>query len=210
MNRAALFVSLLLLGCSPEKARETLAEEPIAAADTVLEEVADSVTDASLDGTATSTVPLDVRQQLPAELEVHLDRTHGLWQFPTLTPTDLQRIPEEEQGPYYVQADFNGDKKQDYAIQLMERDSAFVYAFVMRSEGDFQEFLLERDKLYDMDNQKRSIHYLRLAKKTDRYYDYATKQHFTIAQDGISVGAENYTATYVWEKGKFRKFETGD
>ncbi|WP_210489294.1 hypothetical protein [Rufibacter aurantiacus] len=210
MNRAALFASLLLLSCSPEKARETLAEEPVATADTPLEEVADSVTDASLDGTATTTVPLDVRQQLPAELEVHLDRTHGLWQFPTLTPTDSQRVPQEEQGPYYVQADFNGDKKQDYAIQLVERDSAFVYAFVKRSEGDFQEFLLERDKLYDMDGKKRSIHYLRLAKKNDRLYDHATRQQTNIAQDGISVGAENYIATYVWEKGKFRKIESGD
>ncbi|WP_207434461.1 hypothetical protein [Sabulibacter ruber] len=212
MNRVLCFGFVLLLGCSPKKDPEDLSVLPPASdsASTSLEQVVDSVSNAPEDGTATtSTPPLDVKQQLPAELEVHLDRTHGLWQFPTLTDYDVQRVPKEEQGPYYLEADFNGDKQQDYAIQLLERDSAFVYAF-LKNKADFQEHLLERHQLFDIDGKKRSIRYLTLAKKTAKYYDYATRKQMSIPLDGISVGAENYTATYVWDNGKFRKFETGD
>ncbi|WP_125077659.1 hypothetical protein [Rufibacter latericius] len=213
MNRSFLLSVTLLLfwGCSPEKAQETLSTEPIAQDTASLDQVADSVTDTPIDGTATTTLPQDVKQQLPAELEVHLDRTHGLWQLPVLSTFDVQRIPKEEQGPYYLQADFNGDKKVDYAVQLLERDSAFVYAFLKKADNEFQEFVLVRDRLYDIEEKKRSIHYLRLAPDTATYYDYATrKKGVRIPHDGISVGAENYTATYFWEKGKFNKLETGD
>jgi hypothetical protein len=176
-----------------------------------LEEVVDSVSNTREDGTATaSTPPLDIKQQLPAELEVHLDRTHGLWQLPTLTDMDVARIPQTEQGPYFVQADFNGDKQLDYAIQLMERDSAFVYVFLKEKENEFKEHLLERYQLFDIDAKKRSIHYLRFASKENKYYEHGTKKSISIPVDGVSVGAENYTATYVWQNGKFRKYETGD
>ncbi|WP_181308450.1 hypothetical protein [Rufibacter sp. XAAS-G3-1] len=211
MNRIShLCPFLLLLGCSPEKAQENLTEAPISTVAAENEQVVDSVSNTRIDGTATTTIPLDVKQQLPAELEVHLDRTHGLWQLPTLTTYDAQRVPSEEQGPYFVQADFNGDNKLDYAIQLMERDSAFVYVFLKAPAGDFQEHLLERHQLFDIEEKKRSIRYLTLAKKADKLLDGATRKKVTLPQDGLSVGAENYTATYVWENGKFRKYETGD
>ncbi|MBC3542163.1 hypothetical protein ACFSC6_13255 [Rufibacter sediminis] len=211
MKRILYLVAPLLWGCSPEKAQETLATTTPAADTAALDQVVDSVSNTRIDGTATTTLPLDVKQQLPAELEVHLDRTHGLWQLPALTSGDLARIPQEEQGPYFIEADFNGDQKQDYAIQLQERDSVFVYVFLKNSADDFQEHLLTRDQLYQLEGKKRSIQYLTLAKKSDRYYDYATRQKdIVLPQDGISVGAENYTATYVWEKGKFRRYETGD
>ncbi|WP_205502584.1 hypothetical protein [Rufibacter psychrotolerans] len=196
------------MSCSPKKDPEDLAVVPVTADS--LEEVVDSVANVREDGTATaSTPPLDVKQQLPAELEVHLDRTHGLWQLPVLTDQDIQRVPPEEQGPYYLEADFNGDRQKDYAIQLLERDSAFVYAFI-KEKDDFKEYLLERHQLFDIAGKQRSIRYLTLAKKNGKYYDYTTRKSMTIPQDGISVGAENYTATYVWEKSGFRKFETGD
>ncbi|WP_148041360.1 hypothetical protein [Rufibacter immobilis] len=211
MMRILCVCLLLLWGCKPEKVQEQAELPAAASAPATLEETVDSVANTRIDGTATTPSPrLDVKQQLPSELEVHLDRTHGLWQFPTLTDSDVQRIPQEEQGPYFLQADFNGDQQTDYAIQLVERDSAFVYAFVRQADDEWKEFLLEREQLYLIDGKKRSIRYLKLAKKTDKYYDYATRKRMTIPQDGISVGAENYVATYVWEKGKFRKFETGD
>ncbi|ALJ01070.1 hypothetical protein [Rufibacter tibetensis] len=212
MNRFLYICLLGLVSCSPEKSAEEISTAPAASANSpVLEQVADSVSNTREDGTATaSSPPIDIKQQLPAELEVHLDRTHGLWQFPTLTDADVQRIPQEEQGPYFVQADFNGDKQQDYAIQLMERDSAFVYAFVKEKDNEFKEYLLERNKLLDVAAKKRSIRYLRLASKQAKYYDYGTRKNIKIPYDGVSVGAENYTATYVWDNGKFRKYETGD
>jgi hypothetical protein len=211
MNQAPLLFSfILLLGCSPEKAQENLTNAPVAKVAARNEQVVDSVSNTRIDGTATTIFPLDVKQQLPAELEVHLDRTHGLWQFPTLTTQDAARVPKEEQGPYFVQADFNSDKKMDYAIQLMERDSAFVYVFMKSTPDDFREHLLERHPLEDVEKKKRSTRYLKLTKKADKLYEGATRKEVAMVQDGISVEAENKTATYVWENGKFRKYKSRD
>ncbi|GGK79910.1 hypothetical protein ACD591_08200 [Rufibacter glacialis] len=206
MNRVLCSCFLvLLISCRPEKD----ADAP--AVDQTLGQTVDSVSNTRIDGTATaSSPPLDIKQQIPELLEAHLNRTHAAWKFPTLTEFDVQRVPQEEQGPYFIEADFNGDTRLDYAIQVVERDSAYVYVFLRDKENGFQEYLLEQDQLYDIDAQKRSIRYLTLAEKAHQYHDYGTRKTISIPHDGVSVGAENYTATYVWDNGKFKKYETGD
>ncbi|MGV3539846.1 MAG: hypothetical protein ACO1OQ_08550 [Rufibacter sp.] len=209
MYRIACLFFLFLLSCKPQENNEGVPASPEAGA-AVLEETADSVSNARKDGTQISPeVPLDIKQQLPAALEVTLDRTHGLWQFPSLTTADAQRVPKEEQGPYFLEADFNGDRKPDFAVQIVERDTAFVYAFVSTSKTgeNWQEYLLEKNALQVQEGKKRSLQFLRLAKKSDKVN--TQEKNFTLPNDGISVGSEKSTAIYVFDDGQFRQYNTG-
>lgn len=205
MSRLVCIFLLLLVGCNAKEDR--LANEDQALAQTV-----DSLNDANIDGTETTTgPPIDLKRELPSELEVSLDQRQGIWELPTLTDFDAQRIPKEEQGPYYLQADFNGDKQLDYAVQIVKNDSAAVLALIKTKDGDgWEEHVLQKNALQNIEGKERSLYYLSLAKKEDKYYNYNTQKNFTISNDAISVGAENYTATYVYEEGAFKKYETGD
>ncbi|AKQ45876.1 hypothetical protein TH63_09840 [Rufibacter radiotolerans] len=210
MNRTFFLPLLVLLGCGADNAKEEVTALP-AKNDSALAEVADSVNNARQDGTDTNAgLPVDKKQQLPAELEVYLDRTHGLWQFPALSDQDLARVPKEEQGPYFLQADFNSDQGQDYAMQIVEKDTAYIYAFLKNKTGDdFEVHLLEKNALITQEGKKRSNRYLMLAKKSGKYYDQVLKKERVIPQDAVSVGKDESLAYYIWEDSKFRKNESG-
>ncbi|GAB2539263.1 hypothetical protein [Rufibacter soli] len=211
MTRLFAFCLLLLFGCGPEKAKEEVKALPKRKANAALEQVADSVSNARQDGTDTSTgLPLDIKQQLPAELEVYLDRAHGLWQFPSLSNQDLARIPKEEQGPYFLQADLNQDRLLDYAIQIVEDDTIYIYAFLKnKTDEDFTVHLLEKHPLLARDGKKRSNRYVQLAKKSERYYDKVLQKEITMPQDAVAVGNEDTLVVYLWAQGKFKKAATG-
>ncbi|MBA9079747.1 hypothetical protein [Rufibacter quisquiliarum] len=209
MYRLACVVLIALISCKPQTNHGGLPDSP-AAAEPALENTADSVGNARKDGTHISShVPLDVKQQLPALLEVSLDRTHGLWQYPTLTEQDAQRIPQGEQGPYYLEADFNGDAKQDYAVQIVERDSAFIYAFLSgKNANELEEYLLEKHPLTPIEGKKRSLRYLSLARKDGKPNESASSK--SLPREGITVGTENSAVTYVFEKGAFQRYKPAD
>lgn len=202
---------LFLLSCNAQQEHTGVVASTLSDS-SALEETIDSVNDTRLDGTETSaSLLVDSNQQLPTALEAHLKRNHGLWQLPILIDDDAERIPSREQGPYFVEADFNGDEQADYAVQIVKGDSSFMYAFLNIKNGQtWQEHLLEKHPLIEIKGKKRSFRFLTLAKKTNRYYNYSTQENFSLPQDGISVSIENSTATYVWENGKFKKYETGD
>lgn len=205
MNRYLSFLLLFsFFGCKPKQNNEGVPKEP-AAGVPVLEATVDSVGNARKDGTKTAPeVPIDVKQQLPAALEVNLDRTHGLWQFPTLADEHISNVPKGEQGPYFLEADFNGDRKTDFAVQIVERDSAFVYAFTStKNENEWQEHLLEKHPLTQQQGKKRSLQYLQLAKPT------GTSQTSASA-NGITVMGKNSTATYVFADGQFNRSRAGE
>ncbi|GAA4300577.1 hypothetical protein [Nibribacter koreensis] len=115
-----------------------------------LEQTIDSANNSRQDGTVATVSPAqDVKQHLPPELEVVLDQTHPLWQWPSLSDLDRARLTQDQQGPYFLQKDLTGDKKVDYVVQLAEGDSVKVVAFMRpRQEGaSWQETTLARKKV---------------------------------------------------------------
>ncbi|MFC6998151.1 hypothetical protein [Rufibacter roseus] len=205
MNRIVIFMLLLLVACKSK-------EDQMAHESQALEQTIDSLNNANIDGTETTTgPPLDIKKELPSELKASLNQRQGKWELPTLTDVDAQRIPESEQGPYFLQADFNGDQRTDYAVQIVRNDSASVIVYIKKDKGgDWEEHVLQRNALQNIGGKNRSLYYLSLAKKDGKYYDYSTQKNLIFPNDAVSVGAENYTATYVYENGKFKKYEAGD
>jgi len=213
MNRIfPLLLVFLLLGCGPKEAKEEVSALPAPGRPSTLEEVADSVSNTRIDGTDTDTntgLPQDPKQQLPAELEVFLDGAHGLWRFPPLPAQDSLPVAAGEQGPYFVQADFNRDRQPDYAVQIVERDSVFLYAFVRNSGKDgFKEHVLDRYFLGKAKDANRNPHYVSLAREQHRKSGENPGEKAQAGLAGILVKSAKGSDLYVWEKGKFRKTTT--
>ena len=194
---------VFLLSCQPKETAEvgTTAVQPDS-----LEETVDSANNSRQDGTVTDTgAPEDVKQQLPPELEVLLDQTHGLWQLAQVQDLDQALLTQDQQGPYFLQTDLDADKRTDYVVQVAEGDSVRVYAFLRpkTEEHPWQETILERKRLLTIETAKRSPFYLSLLEER---LDTTVSRHTSgKKREGILVNEGSKATWHQWQKGKWIK-----
>ncbi|AMM52550.1 hypothetical protein TH61_17055 [Rufibacter sp. DG15C] len=131
-----LVLCCLFLGCQSKDVQEVPVTSVIGDS-LLLDSTVDSVATEKQDGTLTAVgPPKDVKQQLPSELEVVLDQTHGMWQLPLVQDQSLSRFTQDQQGPYFLQTDLDKDQRVDYAVQITDGKTATVLALMRpKQEG---------------------------------------------------------------------------
>jgi len=146
--------------------------------------------------------------EIPEKIKEHLDGLCSGWRFVDnyvifeyMHPDRLKDYPFN---PNLIQGDFNGDKQQDYAVQINCTDSSeLIIAFLAVVDG-YQHHLLNS-------HSGRSDNYLWLRKKGDKAYDFETEKNFEFPSDAIEVVVWEKAATsYIFINGKLREFATGD
>jgi hypothetical protein len=78
---------------------------------------------------------LPAQAALPRQLTQMLAQRYPGWRLATVEPT-VRRTLKPGSSPAWIAGDFDGDKKRDYAVQLVREDSAQVLlAFLRRGTG---------------------------------------------------------------------------
>jgi hypothetical protein len=131
-----LVLSCLCWGCRSKDVKEVPVTSVLGDS-LLLDSTIDSVTTERQDGTLTAVgAPKDIKQQLPPELEVVLDQTHGMWQLPLVQDQDVARFTQDQQGPYFLQTDLDQDTRVDYAVQITDGKTVKVLAFIRPKKED--------------------------------------------------------------------------
>jgi hypothetical protein len=144
---------------------------------------------------------------LPVEVRVTLAQQYPGWRFAAQSAVRLKR----GQSPEWVSADFDGDGRADYAVQIVRPappDTAqLVLAFLRRAEG------YEMHELLGYPQNEHS--YLARARRGERRPDLDQdpngQKRFVLRHDGVDVlYAEKAGHTCLYEDRRFRCVLTGD
>jgi hypothetical protein len=140
--------------CRPqEKARPVAAE----LADTVaLAGQVDSAHQVSQDGLDYLPLQTGTYQQLPAAVTEILNQQYPGWALPELPADFLKQADRQAQGPYFVQADFDANGLEDFAVQFQFRDSTLVAAYLQQRRQPPLKFILARQPLVRVKGEKKS------------------------------------------------------
>ena len=117
--------------------------------------------------------------------------------------------PSEEQGPLLVKGNFDGNELQDIALQVRHQKNIIVVA-LLQDSSQWQLHELKKDILFNDRGAYKSLYFVYLTVAGSKIYNYRTRQNFTTPFDAVSVGIDNRSTTFVYEKGKFVAYDTGD
>ncbi len=129
-----------LAGCNATEKKPDIKTDP--------EAVRDTLENTKKDGVAVEKPILTEKEKMPPALIAALDQTHPGWELPEFSPAWLANFDDSLRNLTWVKGDFDKNKTEDYAIQVLIKDSISVIAFLQQPRSDrFNHFLLERGPL---------------------------------------------------------------
>lgn len=150
--------------------------------------------------------------ELPAAARLILDKKYPGWKLPKVREDIRQYFKKSDAELNLVQGDFDGNGRQDYALQIeygVEFDSGgrahpkIHFVALIQRAGKF--------KLHIVDADGGGRDFIAIWKKGEQGYSYETQSRFIFANDAVeAVFFEKAAVSYVFEKGKFRAIVTGD
>jgi hypothetical protein len=131
--------------------------------------------------------------QLPTDLTTYLNRQSPGWTLPFISREYLQQTNRNPTGPYYVQADFNQDSIQDFAVQYQFKDTIYIKAFLKNQAGRLQEYSLAKYPFNGTDTKKESKLYLSLLTKGKEIImdTVPEKRKLILPQNAVAVDSNN-------------------
>jgi hypothetical protein len=144
---------------------------------------------------------------LPAGISGLLDKAEPGWQLAPTAPQLSAWLAESKLGwePSLIEADFDGDGRKDYAVQILtKRSHQRVAVFLQRDQG-WQTVWLTDDK-------PDRFTCLALYRKGEKDFDFERMKPFRYAVDSLGVLYSQTTAlTFSWKgKGFERRAAPGD
>lgn len=198
-----LLLLVLLFNCSPKN--EEVTEEHI---DTDLSgDAVDSAANTRRDIVERPGTEEADPMALPQPVLQLLERHYTGWKQPTLLEGVAKNARRQNQGPYHVRGDFNGDNEQDFAVQIQQGDHVVVIAFV-HNAGNWEVQELKKDILFNERGRLKSLYYLYLTEAGAKLASDETNQDFETQHDAVTVGINDDATTYVLENGRFRGYST--
>ncbi|TXK49645.1 hypothetical protein FVR03_06015 [Pontibacter qinzhouensis] len=203
INRLAPAVMLLFFACGPKA--DTVTTDNISSPDSTSEAVINS----PKDGTATSPEDENWKQVLPQEVKALLNRRYPGWEQPVLVKEVGRQMPPKAQGPLLVKADFDGNNKEDLALQVRYKEEVLMLAF-LQQEASWQLHQLKKDILFNERGKLKSPFYLYLAKAGLRVRNANHPQPTATKVAAIGIGLDDNVTVFVYEAGSFQAFEVVD
>jgi hypothetical protein len=119
-------------------------------------------------------------EHLPDQVRRLLDAEYRGWTFPTIAKEDIDLCwpPHSPYEPTLLWADFDGDAKIDYAVEVEVKGTSPLLVFLARGSS-------YEKRVVDADLRQAGI--LTLAKRGTRYFDHERNRSGTYSLDTISV-----------------------
>ncbi|MBF9252657.1 hypothetical protein I2I11_05080 [Pontibacter sp. 172403-2] len=201
-----LLLLLAMAACSPKNEEVTDEQIEVGADGQALDTIANTKKDALKTDEKTISPTLPIAQPVLQLLE---QRYPG-WKQPELTAMAEQNAATGEQGPTLVHGDFNGDNRQDYALQLQQQRNLVIAAVLDAGDGSWELYELKQDKLLNEQDSLKSSYYLYLIDKGEIIENTSTAGGTAAPNDALGVGnAANHTA-YLYQNGKFEPYSPAD
>jgi hypothetical protein len=201
-----IFCFYLNLGCNPRKTNASL---PELSDSTSLSAVVDSANFLSQDGLDYLPLNTGSYEQLPQLLTELLNQKYAGWALPTIPAEHLGKAKNTAPGPYFLQADFNGDEVGDYAVLYQYQDSVTVAAYLQKKQGNPQEIILERQPLETGEGEKYSLLFLSQKKKGTTVYDAQINKKVKLPLNAIGVGNEQTAHLFLFNGRTFSRLNIG-
>lgn len=194
---------LVISACQPEKkGREALSIPPDT---TSLKQLADSGSFLGQDGLDYAPLHTGTFDQLPSELNATLNTNYPGWTLPNLAKEYLEKTKRNHTGPYFLQADFNGDSTLDFAVQYLYKDSIYIKAYLQQPDKKLQEFGLDQFWFKSGASKEESRLYLSLLAKGKENLQDMVPEKEKLPQPAIAVNHHSNSFLYYFDGQKFKK-----
>jgi hypothetical protein len=120
----SLIICSFLLACTPKN--EEVTEEQIEVGSAT--EVLDSIVSTRKDAVQTDENNITPTFPMPQPIIQLLTERYPGWEEPVYTEGVKEAATAYTQGPSIIRGDFNGDSRQDYALQLQQQNSIIIVA----------------------------------------------------------------------------------
>lgn len=204
--RWSLLLLLAMAACSPKNDEVTDEQIEVGTNGQALDTIANTKKDAL----RTDEQVIDPTLPMPQPVLQLLEQHYPGWQQPDLTAAAMQNAPGGIQGPTLVHGDFNGDNRQDYALQLQQQDKLVIAVVLDAGDGSWKAYELKQDMLFNDDGNLRSQYYLYLIDKGKRLKNPDSAESMEAPYEALGVGTEQNNTAYLYQNGEFKAYNLAD
>ncbi|MCJ8164657.1 hypothetical protein MKJ04_07350 [Pontibacter sp. E15-1] len=197
-----LALACAAFSCGPKN--EEVTEEQVTLSPT--DEALDSIVDTRKDALQTDENETNPTLPLPPEVMGLLTQQYTGWAQPELTSEAKEQAENHEQGPMIVRGDFDGDTRQDVALQLSQNDQLIIVAALQRQEGIYTLQKLKQDILFNDRGKLKSMYYLYAVEEGEKLRNEQTMTETEAPYKAIGIGIEGNDTVYLYDNGTFGTF----
>ncbi len=169
------------------------------------EKVKDQVnpdTKASIDSVARTSSRGDIVFPVPDTLTRLLSQERPNAKIPPFPDQVITDKRFQVNNPLYLTGDFNGDKNRDYAVQVMDKDSIHMLAYLDYA-GQAKEVKIATYAAQKLKQGYYTLYKLKLAPKDSVVIDYKTQKPKPLSTDGVVIMQEARSSLYLLQNGRF-------
>lgn len=206
MKHLLYLLPLCLLACSPEN--EEVQDEHVEVAPPA--EALDSIADTEKDALRTDENEISPTLPLPPPVMRLLADKYPDWESPEVSKEAQQQAEEHLGSPAVTRGDFDGDTRQDVALQLQKGEEIVIVAALQQQDGNYSLVELDRDILFNERGTLKSLYYLYSLPQGEQVQDMHNMNEIELPHDAIAVGVGNEVNVYLYQNGDFASFALED
>ncbi len=195
MIRSALLFILIVTACGPENEKLPITQVPI----TQPAKTLDTLANPEKDGLQAE-LPETLLPFTPEVIEL-LNQAYPGWQQPHLPADTLKQ--DEVSGPLIVKGDFNKDKVQDMALQLVANNRLVIVA-LLSDQTIKKQFILQELTSSAQPAGDTSAYELELIQEGTELKNADNEATHILLHDAIGIKKEGKLMVYFWEDGKLK------
>ncbi|MDX5437852.1 MAG: hypothetical protein LPK03_11690 [Pontibacter sp.] len=200
-----LALPFLLLACSPEN--EEVQDEQVDVAPPA--NALDSIADTQKDAVRTDENEISPTLPLPPPVMRLLADKYSNWEKPDIAASAQLHAEELNNSPGVARGDFDGDSRQDVALQLTQGKEVVIVVALQPEDGSYKLVELKRDILFNERGVLRSLYYLYTINQGEDLQSIANGNDVELTHDALAVGIEDDVTAYVYQNGVFQSYATG-
>ena len=204
MRKKLYLLGLLVIAVACGPKNEEVRDEQVEV--TPPAEALDSIANTQLDGLQTDENDIDPTMPMPQPVMQLLSEQYANWEKPTLTEEALEQSADYLQAPMIVRGDFDGDTRQDLALQLQQGNDLVIVAALQEQEGAYELYELKRDILFNERGTLRSPYYLYLIEQGEPLHMDTESEEAKAEHDAVALGIEGEDVVYLFEGGTFTSY----
>lgn len=204
MKKTLYLMGLLYIAVACGPKNEEMQDEQVEVAPPA--EALDSIADTEKDAVVTDENDINPTMPMPQPVLQLLTEKYQGWEKPTLTEEALEQAENHPQAPVIVRGDFDGDTRQDLALQLQQGDDLVIVAALQEQEGAYKLHELQRDIMFNERGTLKSLYYLYLVEQGDTLRNGEENDEIAAAHDAVAVGIEGEAVVYLYIGGTFSPY----
>ncbi len=197
-----LALTLATFACGPKN--EEITDEQVDVAP--MADALDTIASTEKDGLKTDNTEKNITLPMPQPVMQLLTQRYPGWEQPQLTAEAQEKAKEFIQGPTVVHGDFNGDLKQDLALQFQLGDNLVIVAAMQQQDEVYKFYELKQDILFNERGTLKSLYYLYVVEKGEKLRNTKANEEKEAPYEAVAVGFEGDATVYLYENGAFTAY----